>query len=68
MHLLDGFKPIAPSLDPEMLVKQGAVEAFKDAGRATLSFVLEGCVATPSNPLPCGPRPALSVTSVRPLL
>ena len=31
MHLLDGFKPIAPSLDPEMLVKQGAVEAFKDA-------------------------------------
>ena len=55
LHLLDSFKPGAPSLDPEILVEQGAVEAFKDAGRTTLPFVLEGCVATPSNPLPRGP-------------
>ncbi len=40
LHLLDGFKPGAPSLDPEILVEQGAVVAFKDAGRATLSFVV----------------------------
>ncbi|MCA3345031.1 MAG: hypothetical protein ING24_21670 [Roseomonas sp.] len=40
MHLLDGFKPGAPSLDPEMLVEQGAMKAFKDAGRATLSLVV----------------------------
>ena len=58
MHLLDGFKPGAPSLDPEMLVEQGAMKAFKDAGRATLYFVFEGCVATPSNPLPRGPATA----------
>jgi hypothetical protein len=58
LHLLAGFKPGAPSLDPEILVEQGAVEAFKVAGRATLSFVFEGCVATPSNPLPRGPATA----------
>ena len=58
LHLLDGFKPGAPSLDPEILVEQGAVEAFTDAGRATFSFVFEGCVATPSNPLPRGPATA----------
>ncbi len=58
LHLLDGFKPGAPSLDPEILVEQGAVEAFTDAGRATLSFVFECCVATPSNPLPRGPATA----------
>ena len=31
LHLLNGLKPGAPSLDPEMLVEQRAVEAFKDA-------------------------------------
>ena len=51
LHLLDGFKPDAPSLDPEILVEQGAVEAFKVASPATLSFAFEGGVATPSNPL-----------------
>ena len=58
LHFHDSFKPGALSLDPEILVEQGAVEAFKDAGRATLSFVFEGCVATPSNPLPRGPATA----------
>ena len=58
LHLLDSFKPGAPSLDPEILVEQGAVEAFRDVGRATLPFVLEGCVATPSNPLSRGPATA----------
>ncbi len=58
LHFLDGFKPGAPSLNPEMLINQGAMEAFKDASRATLSSVFEGCVATPSNPLPCGPATA----------
>ena len=51
LHLLDSFKPGAPSLDPEILVEQGAVEAFKVASPATLSFAFEGGVATPSNPL-----------------
>jgi hypothetical protein len=58
LQLLDGFKPGATSLDPEMLVEQGEISAFKDAGPATLSFVFEGCVATPSNPLPRGPATA----------
>ncbi len=58
LHLLDGFKPGAPTLDPEMLVKQGSVEAFKVASAATLSFVIEGSVAMPSNPLPRGPATA----------
>ena len=58
LHFLDGFKPGAPSLEPEMLVEQREIEAFKDAGRATLSFVFEGCDATPSNPLPRGPATA----------
>ena len=58
LHLLNGFKRSAASLEPELLVEQGAMEAFKDAGRATLSFVFEGCVATPSNPLPRGPATA----------
>jgi hypothetical protein len=31
LHLLDGLEPGAPPLNPEMLVEQGAVEAFKDA-------------------------------------
>ena len=30
LHLLNGLEPGAPSLDPEMLVEQRAVEAFKD--------------------------------------
>ncbi len=54
LYHLDAFKPRAPSLEPEMLVELGGIEAFKEAVRATLSLVLEGCVATPSNPLPCG--------------
>jgi hypothetical protein len=58
LHLLDGFKPGAPALDPEMLVKQDSVEAFKVASAATLSFVIEGSVAMPSNPLPRGPATA----------
>jgi hypothetical protein len=58
LHLLDGFKPGAPSLNPEMLVEQREMEPFNDAGRATLSFVFEGCVATPSNLLPRGPATA----------
>ena len=58
LHLLDGFKPGAPSLDPEILVEQGAVEVFKGASPATLSFVFEGCVATLPNPLPRGPATA----------
>jgi len=58
LHFLNGFKPGAPSLEPEMLVELGGIEAFKDAGRATLSFVFEGCVATPSNLLPRGPATA----------
>ena len=51
LHFLNGFKPSAPPLNPEMFVEQGAVEAFKDA----MSFVFESCVAKPSNPLPRGP-------------
>jgi hypothetical protein len=39
-------------------MEQGAVEAFKDAGWAILPFVFEGCVVTPSNPLPRGPATA----------
>jgi hypothetical protein len=31
LHLLNGLEPGAPSLDPEMLVEQRAVEAFKDS-------------------------------------
>ena len=31
LHLVDGFKPGTPPLDPKMLVEQRAVEAFKDA-------------------------------------
>jgi hypothetical protein len=58
LHFLNGFKSGAPSLEPEMLVELGGIEAFKDAGRATLYFVFEGCVATPSNPLPRGPATA----------
>lgn len=58
LHLLNALKPGAPSLDPEMFVEQREMEAFKDAGRATLYFVFEGCVATPSNPLPRGPATA----------
>ncbi len=58
LHLLDGLEPGAPSLEPEMLVELGGIEAFKDAGLATLSFVFEGCVTTPSNPLPRGPATA----------
>ena len=58
LHLLDSFKPGAPSLDPEILVEQGAVEVFKGASPATLSFVFEGCVATLPNPLPRGPATA----------
>jgi hypothetical protein len=38
LHFLNGFKLGVPSLNPEMLVEQGAVEAFKVAGRATLVF------------------------------
>ena len=41
-----------------MFVEQREKEAFKDAGLATLSFVFEGCVATPSNLLPRGPATA----------
>jgi hypothetical protein len=51
LNLRDGFKLGAPSLEPEMLVELGGIEAFKDTGRATLYFVFEGSVATPSNPL-----------------
>ncbi len=58
LHLLNGLKPSAPPLNPEMLVEQGEIEAFKDASPATLSFVFEGCVATPSNPLSRGPATA----------
>jgi len=58
LHLLNGLKPSAPPLNPEMLVELGGIEAFKNAGRATLSFVFEGCVTTPSNPLQCGPATA----------
>ena len=58
LHLFNGFKPGAPSLEPEMLVALGGIEAFKDARPATLSFVIEGCVATPSNLLPRGPATA----------
>jgi hypothetical protein len=58
LHLLDGFKPGAPPLNPEMLVAQREMEAFKDASQATLYFVFEGCVATPSNRLPRGPATA----------
>ena len=35
LHFINGFKPIAPSLDSAMLVKQGAMEAFKDTSPAT---------------------------------
>ena len=38
--LLNGLKRSAAFLDPEMLVEQGAMDAFKDAGRATLSFLV----------------------------
>ena len=31
LYLLNAFKPGAASLDPEMLIKQDAAEAFKDA-------------------------------------
>ncbi len=58
LHFLNGFKTGAPSLEPEMLVELGGIEAFKEAVRATLYFVFEGCVATPSNLLPCGPANA----------
>ena len=58
LHFLNGFKPGVPSLDPEILVEQGAVGAFKDASPATLSFVFESCVAALPNPLPRGPATA----------
>lgn len=58
LHLLNGLEPSSPPLNPEMLVEQREIEAFKDTGRATLYFVFECCVATPSNPLPCGPATA----------
>jgi hypothetical protein len=58
LHFLNSFKLGVPSVNPEMLVEQGAMEAFKDASPATLSFVFEGYVATPSNPLPRGPATA----------
>jgi hypothetical protein len=58
LHLLNGLEPGAPSLEPELLVEQGAMEAFKDAVPATSSFVFEGCDATPSTPLPRGPATA----------
>ena len=31
LHLVDGLEPGAPSLDPEVLVEQRAMQAFDDA-------------------------------------
>ena len=31
LHILDGFEPGAAALDAEVLVEQGAVQAFNDA-------------------------------------
>jgi len=55
LHFLNAFKPGAASLDPEMLIKQGAVEAFKDsiglraAGSSALIFMWK----TPFTPTQC---------------
>ncbi len=58
MLLVVGIPSVKARTGVRPFMEQGAVEAFNDAGRATLSFVFEGCDATPSNPLPCGPATA----------
>lgn len=62
LHLLNAFKPGAASLDPEMLIKQGVAEAFKDAiglhaaGSSALIFMWK----TPFTPIRYLGRTSLS--------
>ncbi len=58
MLLVVGIPSVKARMRVRPFMEQGAIEAFKDAGRATLSFEFEGCVATSSKPLPPGPATA----------
>ena len=58
MLLVVAIPSVKARMGVRPFMEQGAVEAFKDAGWAILSFVFEGYVATPSNPLPRGPATA----------